>query len=148
MSTLREYLDANRPAWRDDTDADLLTWLLADVTVYVDIEWRELEKWMMRHGLGETIDNLVSSGATPAIKTAARHVRNCIAAGQPLYTSDAEIRSLISAALPAGAARTDLIAMATSSAPRYASAGVDWAQPWTASEEPRALVDIARARAE
>ena len=119
--TLRTYLDANRPAWRDDTDADVLAWLLADVTVYVDVSWLDLSMWVAQYNLRPALKAAATSG-TDAQQTAAQHILDCIAAGQPLYGSDSRVRTAIASAIPAGAARAALIAMATSSAPRWHAA--------------------------
>jgi len=122
--TLRTYLDTHRPDWRDESDADVLAWLLEPVTTYDDVSWLDLSMWMTAYNLRPAITTASQSGATDAIKTAAQHLLDCITAGQPLHASDIRVRAVISSAIPAGAARNALIDMSMRSVPRYRAAGL------------------------
>lgn len=123
--SLKTYLDTNRPTWREESDADVLAWLEESVTTYVDISWLDLSMWVAKHNLRPSlISAAASTGGTAALRTAAQHILDCITADQPLYASDERVRTVIGTAMPDGAARDDLVAMATTQVPRYRLAGL------------------------
>ena len=105
------------------TDAEVLTWLNAAVTSHIDISWLDLSMWMATYDLRPSLIASATTG-TDQLRTAAQHLLDCITAGQPLYASDARVRTTISAAIPAGTARTALVDMGRTQKARWADAGI------------------------
>lgn len=122
--TLKELIDSEA-ANATRTDAEVLAWLNESVTAYVDIAWLDLGMWVAKHNLRPSlITAATATGGTAALRTAAQHILDCIAAGQPLYASDERVREVIGTAMPAGAARDDLVAMATTQKTRWAASEI------------------------
>ena len=117
--TLAELI-ATMPNEGAASDAEVLAWLDGDVTVYVDVNWLDLSMWVAGNGYRPTLIAAAASG-TDARKTAAQHILDCISAGQPLYASDARVRTALAAAIPAGAARDALLALASETKSRWAT---------------------------
>ena len=105
------------------TNDEVLAWLSAlTETVHLDISWLDLSMWMQQHDMRPSLITSATTG-TDRQRTAAQHLLDCIAAGQPLYSSDSRVRATISAAIPAGAARTALVDMGRQTLPRCTRAG-------------------------
>jgi len=117
MITLTELI-ASEPANAARSDAQVLAWLTASVDTFVDVSWLDLSMWIAENDLRKTIASRVG-GTDAAVSTAAQHIVDCIAAGQPLAASDARVRTTIAKAMPAGAARNALLALATKSVKRW-----------------------------
>lgn len=143
--TLEELINSDR-ANAGRTDAERLAWLNEAVSVFVDVSWLDLGMWVAQHNLRPSlITAATATGGTAAIRTAAQHILDCIAAGQPLYASDERVREVIGTAMPAGDARDDLVAMATTLIPRW-NGVTDWRDPMDSAEQARRLHDIGEAR--
>lgn len=119
---LRALIDTE-PLNAARTDDQVLAWLQEATSTFVDVSWLDLCMWVATQGYRPTLAAAATSGNTDQVKTAAQHVLDCIAAGQPLFASDSRVRNAIAAAIPAGTARTALLALATASVTRAAAAG-------------------------
>lgn len=119
--TLAELV-ATEPLNASRTDQQVLDWCNELVADWQDVSWLDLSMWVAGADLRPALNTAVSSG-TDAQKTAAQHLLDCLAAGQPLYATDARVRSTISKAV-SGQVRTDLITLATTQVPRWSQAGV------------------------
>lgn len=117
------YLDANRPSWRAEPIADLVTWSRMTTIVYLDIPWLDVQMWCGEFDLRPTIAGLVSTG-TAAQKTAAQYVLDVLTSGQELAASDLRVRAVIDKALPAGAARTALLALSQRTVSHWQAMGL------------------------
>lgn len=117
--TLAELINSE-PLNAARTDAEVLAWLNESVNTFMDVGWLDLCMWVAQHAYRPTLVTAASIG-TDAQKTAAQHVLDCIAAGQPLSASDSRVRAVVASAIPAGQPRTDLLALATKTMTRWST---------------------------
>lgn len=117
--TLAELI-ASEPANAGRTDAEVLAWLNGTVPVFRDVSWLDLSMWIAENDLRQVIASRVGD-ADAATSTAAQHIVDCIVAGQPLAASDFRVRTTIAKAMPAGAARDALLALATTQTTRWST---------------------------
>lgn len=103
-------------------DAEVLAWLNESVSTFKDVEWIDFSMWISEFDLRSQIENAITSG-TDAARTAATFFVDTLRAGQPLYSSRADVRTTIAKGIPAGAARDALVALATTSVSRAQAAG-------------------------
>lgn len=119
---LKAVIDAE-PANATRTPAQILAWLHESVTAYQDVQWLDFQMWMSEYALRPTVESRIATG-NDAQKTGARFMVDTIDSGQPLFSSDVRVRSVLAQALPGGDARTALLALATTTAPRWQVEGV------------------------
>lgn len=115
--TLAEVI-ALEPLNAQRTDAQVLSWILEPVSSFKDISWLDLSMWVSDYDLRPTLVASASTG-TASRATGAQFILDTIASGQPLYTSDARVRGVVSKAIAPGTARDALIAMAATTVPRH-----------------------------